>query len=146
MADMRDVIYHGIRQQIRRVLEKMTDEEIDRGIDAFETGQKNWSHCFFARALEMDKALAPARWAAWRFNGVWYTDPVQWIMVRLGIDSPVPIKLVYQTFDGKSTQITTAEMRQFITDLRDDRRPNEVMALLRGVNYDAPYEVSTTCG
>lgn len=141
MADMRDVIYHGVRQQIRRVLQKMTDEELDRGIDAFETGASTWAHCFFARALDMEAHKTVAY--NWRFGRKVYADPVQWIMVRLEIDSPVPIKLIYQTFDGMSHAIKRSEMKEFITSLRDERRPDEVMALLRGINYDAP--IQTAC-
>lgn len=142
-----DAYYHGIRHQVRRVLSAMTDDEIDRGIDAFETGSSNWSHCFFARALDMDEhktewhlAIDP------QFPRV--EAPTIWIRNRLKLESHVPVRIVWHLFDGLGSGRTMSrdELKQLIVDLREDRRPAEVLELLRsldlGIDEQKPIEVS----
>lgn len=86
--NLQDAYYHGIRQQVRRVLESMTDLQIEKGLTAFVDGASTWSHCFFARALRGDTDLDRCR------------DPEQEIMRVLKINSPIPVRIVYCTFDG----------------------------------------------
>lgn len=133
MADVQDLFYHGIRQQIRRVLDAMGEERIDKGLTAFEDGDSDWSNCFFARAFKGEVDLALSR------------DPERAICEVLGlftqrpegrIPNRLPVRIVYFTFDGNSTLITADEMKQFIIDVRDESRPDEVMRLLRSINYD----------
>lgn len=121
--NLQDVFYHGIRSQIRRVLSAMTDDEIDRGLTAFVDGQKNWSHCFFARAcpaLQLDHGM-----------------PEQKLQQHLGIPTPIPIRIVYCTFDNHGVAMTRDEMLKFIRDCRtaDDGVSQDVLDLLKSVNY-----------
>lgn len=105
MPDVRDVFYHGVRQQVRRVLEAMGKERIEKGLTAFDDGQSNWSHCFFARALKGECDL----------NRVAY--PEQAIMHHLGISTPIPIRIVYTLFDGigkKGLTMTKADLHEFV--------------------------------
>lgn len=133
MADVRDLFYHGIRQNIRRVLVALGPERVDKGLTAFEDGDSNWSECFFARALKPEHDLTRG-------------EPERIICEALGLmttdgrPNRVPVRLVYYTFDGVSTLITRDEMRKFIEDVRDESRPTEVMNLLRQLNYEGVEE------
>lgn len=133
MADVRDLFYHGIRHNIRRVLVALGPERVDKGLTAFEDGASNWSECFFARALKPEHDLTRG-------------EPERVICEALGLLSTdgrpnrVPVRLVWQTFDSISTLITRDEMRKFIEDVRDEMRPAEVIELLRQVNYEGVEE------
>lgn len=134
MADVRDLFYHGMRQQIKRVLDAMGEERIDNGLTAFEDGGSNWSACFFARAFPELNLNS--------FN------PEAQIARALGMgDNKVPMRIVYHTFDGASHYMTKDQLKQFIVDVRDEKRPSEVMQLLRSINVnesqlDKPVEFS----
>lgn len=127
MANVQDLLYHGIRENIRRVLTALGEEQVDKGLTAFEDGASNWSNCFFARALADDTSLASY-------------DPEGKIASILGLQKPdgspnlVPIRTVWRTFDGASQLITAEELKKFITEVRDESRP-EVLALLRSIDY-----------
>jgi len=118
--NIQGVFYHGIRDQVRRVLAGMTPEEIDRGIDAFDTGAKNWSHCFFARALP---ALQLDRGA-----------PERKLMEHFKLQTAIPIRIVYCTFDGVGVSMSREELKQFISDVRFSEI-DKVLGQLRRVDY-----------
>lgn len=136
MADVRDLMYHGIRHQIRVVLEKLGDDRIDKGLNAFEDGESNWSRCFFAQALADDTRLDSVG------------NPELEIARVLDIRSKtsksgfnlVPIRIVWRTFDSASNWMTKTEMMKFMQDVRDQSRPSEVLNVIRQVdnlgNYD----------
>lgn len=136
--NVNDIFYHGIRSQVRRVLDLLGDERIDKGLTAFEDGASNWSQCFFARAL------APARLDneddVCRALGLKTTD---------GLPNRVPVRIIYRTFDGCSTMITREELQDLIVSIRDESRPEAVMELLRSINYadveNTPVEMSPSC-
>lgn len=129
MVDINVAFYHGITHQIRRVLGAMTEEEIDAGIDAFETGSSDWSNCFFARAL----ANRPEFQAYRNELGVAMALGLQ-NDSRLGYNL-VPVRLIYHTFDSCSTFLTRDELKRLITDIRDESRPADVMNLLKQIDY-----------
>lgn len=137
--NVQDIYYHGVRDQIRRVISKMTEDQLDRGMTAFENGASNWSHCFFARALRGEVNLDNYR------DG----GPEQKIMRVLGIDTPVPIRIVYCTFDGLGRTMTRKQLAQFIEDVRDESRPQEVLDLIKGIDYsgaaERPITASISC-
>lgn len=120
MADVRDLFYHGMRQQIRRVLDALGPERIDKGLTAFETGASNWSACFFARAfpeINLNHGNAELR-----------------VAQALGMgDNRVPMRIVYHTFDGASHFMTKQQLRDFIENIRDESRPSEVLELLKQI-------------
>ena len=123
--NLNDAYYHGIRQQIRRVLNILGDERIDKGLTAFENGDSTWSQCFFARAL------APER--------IYDEDDVCRILGLMhpaGYPNRVPVRIVYRTFDGCSSLMTHEQLQKFIEDVRDESRP-EVISLLRSINYSS---------
>lgn len=134
--DVRDAFYHGIRQQIRRVLTLLGDERIDKGLTAFEDGSKDWGNCFFARAFMPE-----------RIHSEYDVCDI------LGLvdgkkRNVVPVRIVYRTFDECSTMITREQLRDFIVSVRDESRPDEVMSLLKSLNYkdvetQAPREFET---
>lgn len=139
MANVQDLFYHGIRQQVRRVLNILGDERIDKGLTAFEDGGSNWSQCFFARAL------APSR--------LHNEKDVARILNLYSVSGElnlVPVRIVYRTFDGASTMITRGELRDFIVAVRDESRPSELLDLLRSINYSnvetTPVEMAPSCG
>lgn len=104
--NLQDVFYHGIRDQIRRVLKQMSDEEIDRGLTAFEDGQSSWSQCFFARAcpaLELDAGR-----------------PEQKLQAHFKLPTAVPIRIVYCTFDGLGVTMKREDLAKFIREVRLD--------------------------
>lgn len=132
--NVQDIYYHGVRDQIRRVLGRMTEEQLDKGMTAFENGGSNWSHCFFARA----------------FGGLASGDAEQKLMKHLDLDTPIPIRIVYCTFDGMGRTMNRKQLRQFIEDVRDEQRPQEVIDVLRSIghneaDYQQPITASVSC-
>ncbi len=122
--NINDLVYHAVRQQVRRVLTAMSNDQIELGLTAFEDGGSNWSECFFARALpELNLACCLTDFRA-----------TQMIANRLNIGSNVPVRIVWTLFDGvgeqDSASMTKAQLRSFIEAVREDRRPDEVRALL----------------
>lgn len=139
--DVRDAFYHGIREQVRRVLGLLGEERTDKGLTAFEDGASNWSHCFFARALAPERLHDEYDVA--RILG----------LTTENVDRPlnlVPVRIVYRTFDGCSTMITKKELEQFIVSVRDESRPDEVMKLLKSIDFKdvetTPVRMAEVCG
>jgi hypothetical protein len=137
-VNVNDAFYHGIRHQIRRVLEKLGDERIDAGMTAFEDGASNWSQCWFARALAPERLRDE-------------TDVARILGFKNGSGgwNLVPVRIIYRTFDGCSTLLTRDELAKLITDIRDESRPSEVMQLLRSINYTnvetTPVQMEPSC-
>lgn len=128
-----DIQYHSIRDQARRVLSMMSTDEIESGLTAFESGASSWSQCFFARALpelKLDHGKAEEK-----------------LMKHFGLHTIIPIRMIYCTFDGASKLMTKAELRGFIDSILDQRRPPEVLEVLRSINYEgaADREVGLQC-
>jgi hypothetical protein len=122
----KDIYYHGIRDQIRRVLVKMGPDRVDAGLTAFEDGSKNWSNCFFARAYQdIDLAHGNAEGK---------------LMAALELNSVIPIRTVYYTFDEASKWISRDALHQFINDVRDESRPNAVLNLLKTLDISPSIE------
>lgn len=123
--DVANIFYHGICEQVRRVLNILGEERTDMGLTAFEDGASNWSHCFFARALapqrlggEYDVAKALDLW-----NGD---------KTRLNV---VPVRIVYRTFDGASSMMTKEQLKALIVQIRDESREPGLMEFLRTIDY-----------
>jgi len=129
-VNVNDAFFHGIAQQIRNVLAAMTEDEIDAGIDAFETGSSDWNNCFFARALAGRKEFQEHRGELG-------------VAMALNLRSPytahgynlVPVRTVYHAFDSVSTFLTRKEVLRLITDIRDQSRPIEVLNVLKQINF-----------
>jgi len=123
--NLQDVFYHGVRQQLRRVLVAMGPERVDMGLTAFEDGASNWSNCFFARAypdLELDNYHRDSK--------------PEWMLANeLGFKTLLPIRMVYCTFDGAGATMTKDQLRKFVEDVRDDLRPDAVNELLRTLDF-----------
>ena len=122
--DVNTLFYHGIRQQIRRVLDLLGPERIDAGMTAFEDGASNWSQCWFARALAPERLRDEND--VCRILGLYSAN---------GRPNTVPVRIIYRTFDGLSPLITKEELAKLILDIRDESRPSEVMDLLRSIDY-----------
>lgn len=137
MPDVRDLFYHGVRHQIRRVLDAMGTDRIDAGLTAFEDGASNWASCFFARA-----------YPELRFYS---TPQAEYAIAEaLGMGTNrVPMRIVYRTFDGYGIDMTKEQLRSFIEAIRDESRPDEVLDLLRSIDYtdteSTPADFSTVC-
>lgn len=127
MANVKDMFYHGIRHQVRRVVQALGEERTDKGLTAFEDGHSNWSDCFFARALAPEVNL--------NREGEVGVAKALGLLSSNGEPNLVPVRIVYRTFDGISTQISRNEMKQLLTDIRDETRPDGVMQLLRSIDY-----------
>ena len=123
--NIQDVFYHGVRQQIRRVLTTMGPEKVDLGLTAFEDGSHDWANCFFARAYpELDlKHYAENQ-----------------LCKALGLKTYIPIRMVYCTFDGAGAVMTSEQLKKFIEDIRDDMRPEGVMDVLRSLDFSKAEE------
>ena len=146
--DVNVAFYHGIRQQVRRVLKALGPERVEKGLTAFEDGNHSWSHCFFARAFSGECNLAVVG------------DPESLIQHKLGIDSRVPIRIVWNLFDqydhylrqDDKMLMTTKEFRSFIEGFLDEQREPEVINLLRSLDADTPLstlgdrKVTVACG
>jgi len=126
MAELKDLFYHGQIQQIKRVLDKMTPDQIDKGLNSFVDGDSNWSQCFFAQALEMDKNYDKKGNAEF------------WVMRTLGLESIVPVRIVYNIFDGAGGNLgwSRQKLGEFCSNIRDDKRPQEVLDLIKSLKID----------
>lgn len=104
MAEIKDIFYHGVRQQVRRVLMAMGPERIEMGLTAFETGESSWSDCFFARAFpELDLNEG---------------NPERTISDALGMHGNyIPMRIVYVIFDGAGAMMTKTQLKEFIVDI-----------------------------
>lgn len=118
--NIQDIFYHGIREQIRRVLITMGPERVDDGLTAFDTGHSSWASCFFARAYPEHDLTRHAE---------------SKLMAILRLGTTIPIRMVYCTFDGACVGMTKDDMRRFVEDIRDDMRPDEINKLLRSINF-----------
>lgn len=144
MPDFATMQYQAIAQQIKRCLEAMTDAQIERGLTAFEDGASNWSNCFWARVFEGGIAMVPQWYKA--KNGKTYKRELVkddtamfpgiewWIADRLGLESNIPVRIVYNLFDGFGSQMKRADLRDFIRKARiEGDTPDAVMDLIRSV-------------
>lgn len=123
MPNIRDAYFHGVRQQLRRVIQALGPDRTDDGLTAFIDGASSWSSCFFARALpglELDLS----------------SDPSEDIRRELKLETKVPVCITWNTFDGCGVTMSKDQMQQFIQDVLDETRPQEVMELLAGLNLD----------
>lgn len=151
MADLDVMLYHGIRENIRRVLVALGPERIERGLTAFEDGSSSWSHCFFARALDGDCKLESVFVDDKFYNlkrMMKYRGPVQNLVICEALGDydyrlRVAIQTIWHTFDGASTRITKKELQSFINAVLDESRPKEVMDLLRSIDYSEDLCVTT---
>ena len=143
MANASDAIYHANLQQIRRVLKTMGPDRVDDGLTAFENGASNWSDCFFARAFEGETASYKRGSYTSKVSSLQGAmSPEHWIMSILGIPTPVPIRIVYQTFDGLNRgMITKDNLRSFIESVMDESRPQEVLELIKSIDYQIDKEL-----
>ena len=127
MANVKDLFYHGARQQIRRVFEAMGEDRISQGVTAFETGASNWTACFFARAYpEVNLNIG---------------DPELKIAQLLGMGTnKVPMRIVYHTFDSNSIVMTRQGLLDMIHGFLDEKRSpdvqNAIDDLLKNTNYE----------
>lgn len=134
MPDVQDLFYHGIRENIRRVVLALGEDRTDKGLTAFEDGSHDWGNCFFARAFKGELQLSYAK------------DPEKLICEAIGLmttkadgtqyPNKIPVRLVWHTFDNGSVLITADEMKKLITDIRDESRPEGMMQFLRSINFD----------
>lgn len=137
MPDVSTMFYHGIRQNLRRVLVALGPDRVEKGLTAFEDGKSNWSECFFARAFKGEARLG-------RLNDREFIDPSKHICILLGdpgLKMLVPVKMLWHTFDSARSfhagrQLTRKDLQKFISDVLDESRPSEVMDLLRSLNYE----------
>lgn len=141
MADVRDLFYHGVRQQVRRVLEAMGPERVEQGLTAFETGHSSWSQCFFARAypeLQLHSKHPD------RFGN---TGPEWKIAAALDMGTNrVPMRIVYSLFDGFGGQHTMTKddlrkyIRGFLDEIRDPEVDKAINALIDSTNLTTAHE------
>lgn len=127
MPSFNDMHYHAIRQQVRRVVMALGEERTDKGLTAFEDGHSNWSDCFFARALKGEVNL--------NVEGEAGVARVLGLTRQDGGLNLIPVRIVYHAFDSASRMVSRNEMQQIITDIRDETRPDEVMRLLRSIDF-----------
>lgn len=122
--DFNDAYYHGVLHQVKRVLTAMTDEQIDTGLTAFEDGSSDWGNCFFARAFNQGYRQG-------------HHEPEAWLAKQMGFGTnKIPVRIVYSLFDGVGRQMFTKSMLyELISNIRDGRRPEEVLAIIKGIDY-----------
>lgn len=132
--NVKDAFYHGVRQQITRVLKAMGEDRIEKGLTAFQDGASHWGACFFARAYPEVRLGSKG-------------DPEEQVAALLGMPgNKVPMRIVYRTFDGVSLEMTKSGLKKFIEDFLDEQRPAEVTEaindLLSKVNYQGAAETA----
>lgn len=144
--DYETAVYHGVRQNLRRVLNALGPERLELGLTAFEDGASSWTECFFARAFANEARLG-------RTSVGHSIDPTLHICILLndpGYKLKVPVKMLWHTFDSSHSffggdKLKRTDLRKFIEDVLDESRPSEVMDLLRGINYDKVEEKEFAC-
>lgn len=107
MADLSQVFYAGIREQVKRVVGLLGEERTEKGLNAFVKGSSTWSHCFFAQALAPQHTLHNENDVA-RILGLVNADG------RLNL---VPVRIVYHTFDKMSSMITKQQLADMMREL-----------------------------
>lgn len=112
MPDLSQVFYHGIREQVKRVVGLLGEERTEKGLRAFTKGASTWSHCFFAQALAPEYQLQSENDVA-RILGLVNGDG------RLNL---VPVRIVYHTFDRMSSMISKLELADMMRELLDEYR------------------------
>lgn len=129
-----DIHYHGVRDQIRRVISKMTPEQLDAGMTAFQNGSSSWANCFFARAFGGQTEAVDS--------------PEKFLMEQLDLSTPVPIRIVYCTFDGLGKTMTRAQLADFIRSVREGENLDQTLAVVKSIDYTGveSREVATVCG
>lgn len=143
--DVRDMFYHGLRHQIRRVLTALGPDRIEKGLTAFDSGSSNWSQCFFARAfgeINLNEHQPGVGQQPKPGKGVPQISLPEWTLMHLlHINSHVPIRIVWNLFDqidawrmGAAPMMDRATFRKFIEDVLDESRPSEVLELLKSLN------------
>jgi hypothetical protein len=130
--DVSLAFYHGIREQVRRVVLALGPERTDLGLSAFEDGHSSWSDCFFARALPDVNLNREGEDGVARALKLFGKTPS-------GLNL-IPVRIVYHTFDNLSTVITKDQMKKLISDIRDESRDPELMALIRSIDYTGVEE------
>lgn len=128
MPDIQQAYYHGIRQQIRRVVQALGPNRTDDGLTAFVDGASSWSSCFFARALP-------------ELNLDHSKNPSEAIRVELGLETMIPVRITWNTFDGCGVTMSKDDMRKFIEDIIDETRPQEVLDILRSLTVDLEADI-----
>lgn len=144
--DYETAVYHGVRQNLRRVLNALGNDRIELGLTAFEDGVSNWTGCFFARAFKNEARVGTTATGH-------HIDPTLHICTLLndpGYKLKVPVKILWHTFDSAQSSfggknLSRQDLRKFIEDVLDESRPSEVMNLLRGINYDKVEEKEFAC-
>lgn len=121
--NIQDIFYHGIRDQIRRVLTTMGPERVEKGLTAFVDGASSWSSCFFARAYP-DLELSAF-------------DAEHQLMKTLGLRTTIPIRIVYCTFDGAGIVMTKQQLRDFIQATLTESDTETVNKFLATIDYSA---------
>lgn len=151
MPDVSTMIYHGVRQNVRRVLEALGPERIEKGLTAFEDGESNWDECFFARAFKGEAHLGHPSTALTEaypavVKGRDFIDPSKHICLLLNdpnLRMLVPVKMIWHAFDKMAGQHwTRADLQQFVNDVLDESRPAEVIELIRSMSQSGITEDS----
>lgn len=133
MANVNDLFYHGVRQQVRRVLEAMGPKRVEQGLSSFETGASNWSSCFFARAYP-DLNLNSHR-----------VDPEFAIAAALGMGkNRIPMRIVYHMFDGAGGKLMTRpQLLSFCRGFLDNKREPDVQKAIDDVLRQTDFSVAS---
>lgn len=125
--DISEVFYHGIREQVKRVVGLLGEERTEAGMSAFVDGASSWSHCFFARALMPE-----------RLGNEYDVARLLGLQRDNGTLNLVPVRLVYQTFDGLSSMISKDDLRTMLRELLeesyDDLRVPETSTTVKDAN------------
>jgi hypothetical protein len=95
----------------------MTDDQINKGLTAFDDGSSTWADCFWARVFgeELSGKRGKDRY------GKVYSSTLGiewWIANQLGLESNIPVRIVYQLFDNVNTWMTRDDLAAFIRAAR----------------------------
>lgn len=142
MPDFALMQHHARAHQIRRCLQAMSDEQIDSGLTAFDNGASSWSNCFWARVFEgfdLYKIGADG-YTAKRGDKHRSHYAIEWFIAdRLGLESNMPVRIVYNLFDGDGVRngMSRGQLRDFIhrARLEGDHDP-QVLQLLAELGND----------
>lgn len=130
--NIQDAFYHARIVHIRNVLTALGPVRVAKGMTAFDDGQSNWSHCFFARAFAGELDL--------------HGRPEVQLKEALKLPSIVPIRFVWRAFDSAaSAGMKRAELKAMIEKLTTQDHDDAVDKFLASIAFDEAQPVELVC-
>lgn len=142
--DIQDVFKEARYHHVRKVLQALGPDRVAKAMTAFENGASSWSECFFARALKDEVDLTNYITLPLDIQKRRISNPEYQIMQALGIETVVPIRLVWHAFDSHG--MTRKQLQAMIDEILDDQPSKETLDFINSIDFDQYETKELTCG